>query len=122
MSRSAPIRTQRAAISRCCSKPWARRGGTAQPPMRRGCATESFTRSSFFEAEGGGHACRAFRAGRRRGVLRRGALHQHREQPARLGLDDRALLAEWHHAYRRGFAMQGPLALLGCLLGLLAWW
>jgi hypothetical protein len=44
------------------------------------------------------------------------------EQPARLGLDDRALLAEWHHAYRRGFAMQGPLALLGCLLGLLAWW
>ena len=44
------------------------------------------------------------------------------EQPARLGLDDRALLAEWHRAYRRGFAMQGPLALLGCLLALLAWW
>jgi len=44
------------------------------------------------------------------------------EQPARLGLDDEALIAEWHHAYRRGFAMQGPLALLGCLLALVAWW
>jgi len=25
-------------------------------------------------------------------------------------------------AYKRGFAMQGPLALVGCLLGLIAWW
>ena len=32
------------------------------------------------------------------------------EQPARLTLDD------------RGFAMQGPLAVLGFLLGLLTWW
>jgi hypothetical protein len=44
------------------------------------------------------------------------------EQPARLTLDDRALLAEWKYAYRRGFAMQAPFALLGCLLGLVAWW
>jgi hypothetical protein len=42
------------------------------------------------------------------------------EQPARLGLDDRALLAEWKAAYHRGFAMQGPLALIGFSVGLIA--
>src|SRR4030088_297117 len=44
------------------------------------------------------------------------------EQPARLLMDDRALLTEWKPSYKRGAAMQAPLALLGCLLGLIAWW
>lgn len=42
------------------------------------------------------------------------------EQPARLGLDDRALLAEWKPAYKRGAAMQAPLALVGFILGVTA--
>lgn len=44
------------------------------------------------------------------------------EQPARRMLDDRSALAEWKPAYKRGFAMQGPLAVLGFSLGLIAWW
>ncbi len=44
------------------------------------------------------------------------------EQPARLVLDDRALLSEWKPSYKRGFAMQAPLAVVGCIFGLIAWW
>jgi hypothetical protein len=44
------------------------------------------------------------------------------EQPARLELDDRSLLVEWKPAYKRGFTMQAPLAVIGFLLGVLAWW
>jgi uncharacterized membrane protein len=44
------------------------------------------------------------------------------EQPARLALDDRSLLIEWKPAYKRGLIMQAPLATIGFVLGILAWW
>ena len=44
------------------------------------------------------------------------------EQPARLTIDDRAALAQWRPAYARGAPMQASLAIVGCLLGIAAWW
>jgi hypothetical protein len=42
------------------------------------------------------------------------------EQPARLQLDNRSLLAEWKPAYKRGYVMQACLAIVGGLFGLVA--
>jgi hypothetical protein len=44
------------------------------------------------------------------------------EQPARLALDDAALLIEWKPAYKRATLMQAPLALAGFVFGAIAWW
>jgi len=44
------------------------------------------------------------------------------EHPARLQLDDGPLLTQWKPSYKRGFAMQSSLAVLGFVLGLVEWY
>ncbi|GEP00899.1 DUF1772 domain-containing protein [Methylobacterium haplocladii] len=43
------------------------------------------------------------------------------EQPARLGLDDHALLAQWKPSYKRATAMQVSLVLVSFVFGFAAW-
>ena len=42
------------------------------------------------------------------------------EQPARLVLDDRAMLAQWKRSYDNASIMQAGLALVACALGVIA--
>ena len=42
------------------------------------------------------------------------------EQPARLVLDDRAMLAQWERSYDSASVMQAGLALVACALGVIA--
>lgn len=44
------------------------------------------------------------------------------EHPARMGLEDAPLLAQWQPSYRRALPIQAGLATLGGAAGLLAWY
>lgn len=44
------------------------------------------------------------------------------EQPARLVLDDAALLSQWKPSYERATVMQASLVVVAFLLGFAAWW
>ena len=44
------------------------------------------------------------------------------EQPARMALNDGSLLAQWKRSYARAVPMQGGLAALSGIFGLVVWW
>jgi len=44
------------------------------------------------------------------------------EHPARMGLEDEPLLAQWQPSYKRALPIQAGLAMLGAASGILAWY
>lgn len=44
------------------------------------------------------------------------------EHPARMGLEDAPLLAQWQPSYKRALPIQAGMAMLGGAAGLLAWY
>ena len=44
------------------------------------------------------------------------------EHPARLGLDDASMLAQWQPSYKRALPIQAGLAVLGSVVGLIVWY
>lgn len=44
------------------------------------------------------------------------------EHPARMGLDDAALLAQWQPSYKRALPIQAGLAVLGGIAGFVTWY
>jgi hypothetical protein len=44
------------------------------------------------------------------------------EHPARMALEPGPMLTEWKPSYKRGFAMQASLAIIGFLLGTWTYW
>ena len=44
------------------------------------------------------------------------------EQPARLSCGVELAVREWRPSYKRGTAMQAPLAVIGSLAALISWW
>ena len=44
------------------------------------------------------------------------------EQPARLSCGVNVALTEWRPSYKRGAAMQAPLAVIGSILAFVSWW
>jgi hypothetical protein len=44
------------------------------------------------------------------------------EQPARLSCGANAAMTEWRPSYKRGTAMQVPLAVTGSILAFISWW
>ena len=44
------------------------------------------------------------------------------EHPARMGLETRLAAMQWAPSYKRARWLQAPLAIVGFLLGIIAWW
>ena len=44
------------------------------------------------------------------------------EQPARLSCGPKLAVIEWRPSYKRGTALQAPLAVIGSVLAFISWW